>query len=115
MSLLHSQQGPRWVRLSSAAAAAVLLAVSLINPARAQTINLGVLDPTDTYEGKTYGQWSAAHWQWLYSLPADKHPLFDTADVSVGQTGDVWFLGGAYTTATGTNGVIYGTAVRDCV
>ena len=80
-----------------------------------QTINPGVLDPTNTYEGKTYGQWSAEHWQWLYSLPADKHPLFDTADVSTGQTGDVWFLGGTYTTTTDTNGVTYGTATRDCV
>jgi hypothetical protein len=80
-----------------------------------QTINPGVLDPTNTYEGNTYGQWSAEHWQWLYSLPADKHPLFDTADVSTGQTGDVWFIGGTYTTATDTNGVTHGTATRDCV
>ena len=86
-----------------------------MNHARAQTINPGVLDPTNTYEGKSYGQWSALHWQWLYSLPADRHPLFDTADVSVGQSGDVWFLGGTYTTTTDTNGVLHGAAVRDCV
>jgi len=90
--------------------------VTLISPsATAQTINPGILDPTNTFEGKSYGDWSAAHWQWLYSLPVDKNPLFDTADVSVGQMGDVWFLGGTYTTTTDTNGVTYGTAVRDCV
>jgi hypothetical protein len=98
-----------------AATACGALVLIPIPSARAQTINPGVLDPTNTYEGKTYSEWSVAHWQWLYSLPADKHPLFDTADVSVGQTGDVWFLGGTYTTTTDTNGVTYGIAVRDCV
>jgi hypothetical protein len=30
------------------------------------------------------------------SLSAKKHPLFDTADCSGGQSGPVWFLGGRY-------------------
>jgi hypothetical protein len=102
-------------RTLAAAVTCSTLVLASAPSARAQTLNPGVLDPTNTYEGKTYSQWSAEHWQWLYSLAADKHPLFDTADVSVGQTGDVWFLGGTYTTTAGTNGVIYGTAVRDCV
>jgi hypothetical protein len=93
---------------------ASLLALIATSTIRAQTLNPGIIDPTNTYEGKTYGDWSAAHWQWVYSLPTDKHPLFDTGDVSVGQTGGVWFLGGTYTTTTDANGVIYGTAVRDC-
>ncbi|MGH7972386.1 MAG: vanadium-dependent haloperoxidase, partial [Limisphaerales bacterium] len=75
---------------------------------------LPVVNPTNTYEGKTYAEWSAEHWKWVYSLARDKHPLFDTADVSVGQTGDVWFLGGTYTTTPGTNGTIYATANRTC-
>jgi alkaline phosphatase len=45
--------------------------------------------------GKTYGEWSAEHWKWVYSLPADHHPLTDTADISAGQSGNVWFLGGS--------------------
>jgi hypothetical protein len=74
-----------------------------------------VMDPSATYEGKTYAQWSASWWQWFYSLPTDRHPLFDTADVSAGQSGNVWFLGGAYNPAA-TNGVKYGTAAaRDVV
>jgi hypothetical protein len=102
------------IRLSFATAAGLILVFATASSARAQTLNSGIIDPTSTYEGKTYGDWSAAHWQWVYSLPRDKHPLFDTGNVSVGQTGDVWFLGGAYTTIADTNGVINGTAVRDC-
>ncbi len=73
-----------------------------------------VLNALSSYEGKTYSQWAVAWWQWFYSLPADKHPLFDTGDVSVGQSGDVWFLGPTGI-ATRTNGVNYGTATRDVV
>jgi hypothetical protein len=102
------------IRLLIVTSGVSVLALAATSNIRAQTLNPGVLDPTNTYEGKTYAYWSAAHWQWVYSLPTDEHPLFDTGDVSVGQTGDVWFLGGTYTTTTDTNGVIYGTAVRDC-
>ena len=46
--------------------------------------------------GLDYAEWSARHWQWLYSLPVDANPLFDTADCSAGQSGKVWFIGGTY-------------------
>ena len=48
------------------------------------------------HRGHSYAEWSARHWQWLYSLPIDEHPLFDNADCSTGQSGHVWFLGGTY-------------------
>jgi hypothetical protein len=70
--------------------------------------NPAVLPPDSAPYGKTYAQWAAENWKWLYSLPIDRHPLFDTADLSAGQSGDVWFLGAAY-----TNGVKGGTAVRN--
>src|SRR5437868_1105498 len=44
--------------------------------------------------GKSYGEWSAEFWKWEFSLPINQHPLFDTADCSAGQSGQVWFLGG---------------------
>jgi len=72
--------------------------------------NLGnseVFAPDSAPYGQTYAQWSAAYWKWLYSLPVNGNPLFGTADLSAGQSGKVWFLGGAY-----TNGVLGGTAVR---
>jgi hypothetical protein len=55
--------------------------------------------------GKTLGEWTAAWWQWALSLPADAHPLLDSAGCDAGQAGWVWFLGGAF---TGTE------TTRDC-
>ncbi len=46
--------------------------------------------------GRTYGEWSAAWWQWAFSIPVASHPLFDNGDCSVGQSGPVWFLGGKF-------------------
>jgi hypothetical protein len=46
--------------------------------------------------GRTYGEWMAAWDQWSFSLPVDTHPLFTDGDCSVGQSGPVWFLGGAF-------------------
>lgn len=46
--------------------------------------------------GNTYSHWSAAWRQWADSLPVKKHPLFDTAPCSEGQSGPVWFLGGRF-------------------
>lgn len=50
--------------------------------------------------GKSYGEWSAAWWQWAFSLPEANHPLLDTGDCGEGQTRGVWFLGGSFATAT---------------
>lgn len=64
------------------------------------TLNLGaqVVGPSTPakIEGHTYGDWSERWWQWAYSLPTDNHPLFDTADASTGQHGNVWFLSGSF-------------------
>ncbi|MDB6031052.1 MAG: hypothetical protein JWM16_1390 [Verrucomicrobiales bacterium] len=44
--------------------------------------------------GKTYGQWSAAWWQWALSQPVAGHPFVDdpSFNVATGQSGSVWFL-----------------------
>jgi hypothetical protein len=63
--------------------------------------------------GASYAEWSAGHWRWLYSLPVDHHPLFDTADCSAGQSGRVWFLGGTFTLST-VNGTVVGKVTREC-
>ena len=62
--------------------------------------------------GMSYGQWSAAWWQWATSLPADHHPLFDTADLSAGQSGHVWFLGGTFFLSGPPGGNLAGVADR---
>jgi hypothetical protein len=75
--------------------------------------NPGVLPPQSHPYGKTYGEWEAAWWKWAFSLPADHHPLTDTAPASTGQTGNVWFLGGTFITETGPGGEIIGRVTRD--
>jgi len=57
--------------------------------------------------GRTYGEWSAAWWQWAFSLSVTDHPLFDTTgeDAGRGQSGAVWFLGGVFSES--------GTATRE--
>jgi len=84
-------------------------------PASARNKNPGVLPPHSKAFGKTYGEWSAAWWQWALSTPASQHPLTDSADCSAGQSGKVFFLGGTFTAVpvSGPNEVI-GRAVRDC-
>lgn len=82
--------------------------------AHAGNPNSKVAPLNSTPHGLTYGEWSAAHWQWIYSLPVDAHPLFDTADCSAGQTGNVWFLGGTFTTIEVGPGVVVGEVEREC-
>jgi len=48
--------------------------------------------------GKTYGQWSAEHWKWLFSIPYASNPAndFSGANCAEGQSGPVWFLAGSF-------------------
>jgi hypothetical protein len=73
-----------------------------------------VIPPQAKYRGLSYGEWSARQVQWLFSLSVDHHPLFDTADCSAGQSGNVWFLGGTFASSEIEPGVILGEADRDC-
>jgi hypothetical protein len=62
--------------------------------------NPGIHPPGAKAYGHTYGEWSALWWQWAFSLPINAHPLNDTAPVSAGQQGQVWFLGGSFVSTT---------------
>jgi hypothetical protein len=59
-----------------------------------------VLPPQSHPRGQSYAEWSAAYWQWLFSLPVDGHPGTDSPDFDVtdGQSGRVWFLTGPFGT-----------------
>jgi hypothetical protein len=48
--------------------------------------------------GRSYGEWSARWWQWIYSIPTPVNPNFDStgADCAEGQSGHVWFLAGTF-------------------
>ena len=55
-----------------------------------------IVQPTEKYAGKTYGQWSAAWWQWAANISEPNSPVTDDtgADCAVRQKGPVWFLAG---------------------
>lgn len=82
------------------AVATLALLVGTVAPAaadRSTAGNLGnpaIAPPQSHFRGLSYGEWVVAWFQWAYSLPVTNHPLFDTADCSAGQTGDVWFIDG---------------------
>src|SRR5438128_1463082 len=71
-----------------------------------QAVGQIVLSPDTKHYGKTYDEWSTAWWQWALAIPVHappfsarvNHPLVDLtgAKCGVGQSGPVWFLGGAF-------------------
>jgi hypothetical protein len=44
----------------------------------------------------SFAEWTVKWWQWVYSIPKTNNPITDsTGELSeVGQSGEVWFLGG---------------------
>jgi len=82
--------------------ALVLLAVASVLPASADSRKTGftIFSPDTKAYGRFYAQWEVAWWQWAISIPFDAHPLTDTADCGVGQSGPVWFLGGSFVSGT---------------
>jgi len=92
----------------------VLMATTAITSAYADGYGQPNVYPRDSVIfGRTYGEWSAAWRQWADSMPAKKHPLFDTAPCSEGQSGPVWFLGGRFC-APDVNTCDSLPAVRQC-
>jgi hypothetical protein len=99
-------------------AVGLLLAALIVVPASAGggngDANSQVFAPASKPYGHSYGQWSAAWYQWSYSLPVDQHPLFDApgTDGSEGQVGNVWFLGGTFLSTEVAPGMYLGEADR---
>jgi hypothetical protein len=76
--------------------------------AEAANENPGVLPVNSNPHGHSYGEWSAAWWQWVYSIPTAVNPLLDStgANCAQGQSGHVWFLAGVLN--------VSGQAERSC-
>ncbi len=76
---------------------------------------LPIAAPDSAPNGRTYAEWNASWWQWAWAQPDATHPLSQTGavDLASGQTGDVWFLGGAFAGGTYTRSgtVPVGTAL----
>lgn len=82
----------------------------------ARNLNPGILPPNSHSFGKTYSEWSAAWWQYVFSIPAAHNPLVDETgeDCNVGQSGKVFFLVGKLCVETTGQGCIEVSATRDC-
>jgi hypothetical protein len=76
--------------------------------AQGPPIDTRVIPPNASAFGKSYGQWSAEWWRYVYSIPVPNNPLFDEtgAKCGVGQSGSVFFLVGVINTT--------GSAERNC-
>lgn len=74
----------------------------------------GVLPPGASPYGASYEDWAGQWVEWAYSMPTTMHPLFDSADCSEGQSGNVWFLGGTFQAAETEPGEVLGAADREC-
>ena len=105
-------------KLCAVCLAAGLLIALTPSPLRAAglTSNPGVLPPNSTPGDLSYPEWHVACLNWVLSMPADINPLLHvddeadlanpaphplwvgTYDASVGQSGNVWILPGAYAT-----------------
>ncbi len=96
--------------INSAMLAVGLAALVSLSATRATA---GVLPPQSHAFGKSYSQWSAKYWQWLFSLPVDGHPGTDSPnfDVTAGQSGHVWFLTGPFGTVVRNVTIPRGTAL----
>lgn len=83
------------------------LAIVPVPRAFAHDPNPNVFSPDENVFGMTYGDWSAAWWQWVLSIPAPTNPLNDTsgANCAAGQSsGPVFFIVGSFV----------GTVTRTC-
>ena len=94
-----------WRRALVAAGLVAILLSGNTAPARAGSTNHPVLPPGASPYGSTYAEWSARWWQWALAIPAASNPLNDGSDClhgAEGQSGSVWFLGGAIDVSTNT-------------
>lgn len=88
-------------RLGPALAAVAVLLLLSIAPAwagKGNAGNPGVIPPQALPDGKTYGEWGAEWWKWVYATPFGQDPITDPDGRygSGGQSGEVWFLAGTF-------------------
>jgi hypothetical protein len=81
----------------------------------ATALKASVLPPNANAFGKSYGEWSAEWWQWAFALPPEaNHPFWaapEDLDVTLGQSGKVWFLASPFGTAVREVTIPEGTAL----
>ena len=86
-------------RLGLVAALLVLAAqTTVVRAAGGDNGNPNLLPPQSHPYGKTYGDWGAEWYKWVYSFPVAKNPIQDPTGEfgSLNQSGPVWFLAGTF-------------------
>lgn len=101
-------------QLSTIVILGIMVLAPMVVNADSPNQNPKVLPPDSTAYGSSYSDWSAKWWQWAYSMSIDHHPLFDTADCSTGQTGNVWFLGAGFGSTEPNPGQFQTIVNRNC-
>jgi hypothetical protein len=89
----------KWSRRRVIATGLVLLALAIGPGSTAVAFDseLGVVPPDSSVFGMTYGEWSAAWWQYIVAIPAATNPLVDTSGCGPQQSsGPVLFLAGSF-------------------
>jgi hypothetical protein len=79
-----------------------LVASALVStPPASVSAGGNVAPPGSRSHGLSYAERAAAWWEWAIALPASGHPLVSAGNVdcSVGQSGHVWHLAGAFAPA----------------
>ncbi len=81
----------------------VLVAAVVVVSTPLASVSAGgnVAPPGSRSHGLSYAERAAAWWRWAIALPASGHPLVSegNVDCSVGQSGHVWYLAGAFAPA----------------
>lgn len=84
------------IKAIGAVALMLALAANLALAGLGPPNNPGIMQPKDTFAGKTYAEWAVAWWQWVWAIPLANNPTADTNGqfAALGQSGNVWFLAG---------------------
>ncbi len=84
-----------WKTVVIAFTASLLLIAAAINVfSNSTTFDIIEPDEAQAQTGKTYGEWSAVWWKYVFEIPLDNNPIFDAtgANCNFAQTGAVFFL-----------------------
>lgn len=85
-------------RLAACAVLAALPALVALPPAKAGGDGFRIVPLHSRVDSRTYGEWSAAWWQWATAYDLDHNPILDPDGSfgAQGQSGPVWFLAGTF-------------------
>ncbi len=80
--------------VAAVAAGLLLMTTPVFTSALSAGFTIIPPENAEAQTGKTYGEWSARWWQYVFGIPFDNNPIFDPtgANCNFGQSGAVFFL-----------------------